>query len=331
MSTEGVNATLTSYSLVELSEKDQIEKMEELIKVLDKPDTLSKFVEACKNIGQTALEIDTDFIWVKDGFDDLVKNYGKDFPELAWKYVPDWARLMAVSEYSSSCCSWIILACSSVGLGKRGFSALQRNLQPRLQLHWLVRCSPVFSLNAAQTDRLTLYSLRWTPSARCGDPRRKGSERCTSQTPELRCNYATFSFYYWVSVFWWITWMFSQDTHWIEVGTEVADGFKDFRNDIERFSKHFTQYLVDEGKRLTKGVEGYEKDIKTHQAQIDRFIYRGSCSVVALEFLNSLLQHHRESAFFTPHLEDFHWFKTWIDQESTHIFKLHCCLWGMYG
>ena len=62
MSTEGVNATLTSYSLVELSEKDQIEKMEELIKVLDKPDTLSKFIEACKNIGQTALEINTDFI-----------------------------------------------------------------------------------------------------------------------------------------------------------------------------------------------------------------------------------------------------------------------------
>ena len=64
----------------------------------------SKFVESCKNIGQTALEIDTDFIRVKDGFDDLVKNYVKDFSEIASKYVSDWARLMAVSEYSS-CCS----------------------------------------------------------------------------------------------------------------------------------------------------------------------------------------------------------------------------------
>ena len=66
--------------------------------------------------------------------------------------------------------------------------------------------------------------------------------------------------------------MFSQDTHRIKVGTEVADGFKDHRNDIERFSKHFTQYLVDEGKRFTKEAEGYEKDIKTHQPEVDRFV-----------------------------------------------------------
>ena len=79
--------------------------MEELAKKLDKPTTLKDFIDGCKKVGQTATDIDNDFRRVKDGFDKLAKDYGKDFPELASMYVPKWADLMAVSEYFSSCCS----------------------------------------------------------------------------------------------------------------------------------------------------------------------------------------------------------------------------------
>ena len=86
------------------SEEDKIKEQEEMIDELKKESTLDNFVEACKNIGKTAVAIDNDFIAVKDDFDELVKKYGKDFPKVGSDFVPRWAKLKGVSEYFSCCC-----------------------------------------------------------------------------------------------------------------------------------------------------------------------------------------------------------------------------------
>ncbi|KAF7760573.1 hypothetical protein Agabi119p4_11249 [Agaricus bisporus var. burnettii] len=78
-----------------LSEEDQNKRQEEWIKYLNKPDTLEKFGEACKNIGQTAVAIDGDFRTVKNGFTELVKKYGNDFPEVGSVFVRRWDGLKA--------------------------------------------------------------------------------------------------------------------------------------------------------------------------------------------------------------------------------------------
>ena len=141
MSSDAVDATPISYDLVELSEDDQIKEQEELIKELDEPDTLTNFVKACKNIGKTAVDIDNDFLSVKYGFDELVEKYGKDFPKVKSDFLPRWEGFMAVSQDFHSRCSWIIFVHASVGLGNQGFSGLQKNLQAKRRLHWLVSCS----------------------------------------------------------------------------------------------------------------------------------------------------------------------------------------------
>ena len=104
MTTTAVNANPDSYGLVELSEEDQIKEQENLIKELDNPDTQTEFIEACKNIGRTAVAIDADFTDIKDGFADLATKYGNDFPRVKSEYIPKWDDFMAVSEYFSSCC-----------------------------------------------------------------------------------------------------------------------------------------------------------------------------------------------------------------------------------
>ena len=99
MSADAVDASPASY--VEMSEEDKIKEQEELIEVLNKPDTLQIFVDACEKIGQTAVAIDNDFIIVKDGFNELVKKYGKDFPKVKAHFVSRWEEFMAVSQYFS--------------------------------------------------------------------------------------------------------------------------------------------------------------------------------------------------------------------------------------
>ena len=84
---------------VNASNDDQVKDQEELIKELDKPDTLKSFVEACKNIGQKAVSIDNDFIAIKHAFEELVKKYGKEFPKVKSDFVPRWDGLMDVSQY----------------------------------------------------------------------------------------------------------------------------------------------------------------------------------------------------------------------------------------
>ncbi|EKM77516.1 hypothetical protein AGABI1DRAFT_121934 [Agaricus bisporus var. burnettii JB137-S8] len=78
-----------------LSEEDQNKQQEEWIKYLNKPDTLEKFGEACKNIGQTAVAIDDDFRTVKKGFTELVTRYGRDFPDVERVFVQRWDALKA--------------------------------------------------------------------------------------------------------------------------------------------------------------------------------------------------------------------------------------------
>ena len=95
---------LPVIKLLPMSEEDQIKEQEKMIKELENPDTRTKFVEACKNIGRTAVAIDNDFLFIKDGFADLVKKYDSDFPKVKSEYVPRWDGFRAVSEYFSSCC-----------------------------------------------------------------------------------------------------------------------------------------------------------------------------------------------------------------------------------
>ena len=99
MSADAVDASPASF--IALSEEDKIKEQEELIKLLDKQDMLQTFVDACENMGQMAVAIDNDFIVVKDGFEELVKKYGKDFPKVKAHFVSRWEEFMAVSQYFS--------------------------------------------------------------------------------------------------------------------------------------------------------------------------------------------------------------------------------------
>ncbi|KAF7760574.1 hypothetical protein Agabi119p4_11250 [Agaricus bisporus var. burnettii] len=78
-----------------LSEEDQIKQQEDFMNFLNKPETLEKFGEACKHIGQTAVAIDEDFRAVKRGFTELVKKHGSDFPEVGSVFVRRWDGLKA--------------------------------------------------------------------------------------------------------------------------------------------------------------------------------------------------------------------------------------------
>ena len=109
MSTAAVDASPSPYGLVKLSEEDQIKEQEALIKDLDKPDTFQKFVEACKDIGQQAVNIDNEIIQVKIiqvkfAFADFVKKYGKEFPKVKSEYASRWEGFKAVSEFFFSYC-----------------------------------------------------------------------------------------------------------------------------------------------------------------------------------------------------------------------------------
>lgn len=60
--------------------------------------TVQKFTEACKTIGEAAAAVDRAFENVKIGFDDIVRNYGQDFPEVK-DYAAKWVGYKQVSEY----------------------------------------------------------------------------------------------------------------------------------------------------------------------------------------------------------------------------------------
>ncbi|XP_006462924.1 hypothetical protein AGABI2DRAFT_179503 [Agaricus bisporus var. bisporus H97] len=80
------DATQTSTEWASLSEEDKIKQKKEMTKILKDPETLSKFVEACKNIGQTAVSVDAEFRTVKDGFAKLVEKYDTDFPDVGKRW-----------------------------------------------------------------------------------------------------------------------------------------------------------------------------------------------------------------------------------------------------
>ena len=74
-----------------------MEIQEDILKVLQDSETTTKFSEQCKNIGQTAVAIDTSFKRVHDGFVEIIEKYGKDFPEVV-DYGAQWDGFRAVSE-----------------------------------------------------------------------------------------------------------------------------------------------------------------------------------------------------------------------------------------
>ena len=84
-----------------LTEDERMAHQQEVLKVLEEPNTVAKFVEQCKNIGNTANAINTSFKRVKDGFDNIIKNYSKDFPE-AIGFGAQWNDFRLVSEYPFS-------------------------------------------------------------------------------------------------------------------------------------------------------------------------------------------------------------------------------------
>ena len=99
--TAAVDASPTSYGLVELSEEDQIKQQEELIKKLEDPDTINEFIERCRNAGQNVSIINYNFGHVKAGIADLVEKYGRDFPAIESVFAPRWDAFIAVSQHFS--------------------------------------------------------------------------------------------------------------------------------------------------------------------------------------------------------------------------------------
>lgn len=66
--------------------------------------------------------------------------------------------------------------------------------------------------------------------------------------------------------------LFSKAKNPVEIATTVADGFKDLRNDIAKFSLDFSKYLEDEGKRLSEEAQKYEDEIKKYEAEVERCV-----------------------------------------------------------
>ena len=76
---------------------EQAENQKDMLKALEDPDAIAKFVEDCKKTGQNAVAIDTSLKRVHDSFVEIIKNYGKDFPELK-DYSARWDGFRVVSE-----------------------------------------------------------------------------------------------------------------------------------------------------------------------------------------------------------------------------------------
>ena len=64
--------------------------------------------------------------------------------------------------------------------------------------------------------------------------------------------------------------MILKDDNPVSIATEVADGFENLKIDLGKFSDDLKQYLVDEGKKLTKEAQGYEEEIVKYQAEVER-------------------------------------------------------------
>jgi hypothetical protein len=98
----GYEKTLAFFEqLCTVKSEEEIQEVQKQINnVLDKPDTIDKFKNQCKTIGQTAAATKEAFQNVKDSFD-KIKNkpdYFKAFPEISG-YANQWDEFRAVSEY----------------------------------------------------------------------------------------------------------------------------------------------------------------------------------------------------------------------------------------
>lgn len=61
---------------------------------------------------------------------------------------------------------------------------------------------------------------------------------------------------------------FPQEKRPIAISTRVADGFKEFVNDVRRFSTDFTHYLEQQRQQLTTDAKQFEADIRKFQNKI---------------------------------------------------------------
>lgn len=85
-----------------LSEEAQIKEQEDLTEYLKNPDTLTKFIEACRDIRRTVdVDIEGGFRVVFQNLLGFVGRYGEDFPAVERRYVHGWVRLIDVSESST--------------------------------------------------------------------------------------------------------------------------------------------------------------------------------------------------------------------------------------
>ncbi|XP_006461436.1 hypothetical protein AGABI2DRAFT_192939 [Agaricus bisporus var. bisporus H97] len=79
----------------DLPEEDQFKQQEEMTRFLQELGTIEDFIEACKEIGRTAVAIVIDFHTVLEGFIGLAGNYDPFFPGIRKVYIPRWDGLMA--------------------------------------------------------------------------------------------------------------------------------------------------------------------------------------------------------------------------------------------
>ncbi|EKM76413.1 hypothetical protein AGABI1DRAFT_102284 [Agaricus bisporus var. burnettii JB137-S8] len=68
--------------------------------------------------------------------------------------------------------------------------------------------------------------------------------------------------------------------HPIDVGKEVADGFKKLKSDIQMFSRNFAKYIEDQRQTLTDEAKKYEAEIKECQKTITQCLAAAAVTLV---------------------------------------------------
>ncbi|XP_006456979.1 hypothetical protein AGABI2DRAFT_188742 [Agaricus bisporus var. bisporus H97] len=187
-----------------LSEEAQIKEQEDLTEYLKNPDTLTKFIEACRDIRRTVdVDIEGGFRVVFHNLLGFVGRYGEDFPAVERRYVHGWVRLID---------SWKETVRSSMNFASETVAALT---------DYGINLELIADINSA-ADLMR-------------------SQRELKAYMEKRP---------------------------IAISTRVADGFKEFVNDVRRFSTDFTHYLEQQRQQLTTDAKQFEADIRKFQNKI---------------------------------------------------------------
>ena len=121
-----------------------------------------------------------------------------------------------------------------------------------------------------------------------------------------------------------------QKEHPIYIDPDVADKFKDLRDDVQQFSIAFTKYLEEKEQELEQEATRLQGVIEGIRAEIDVCVLCSPCSsssvpelLPQVEFTGTWLhtsQNYLDSKLPLP-----------LDLENTRRFSSFCCPWGMYA